>query len=310
MITFFSLSSYKSEAPAIATIGTFDGVHVGHLKLLNALRQKAQQLAGETVVVTFEPHPKHVLYPHIPLKLLQTLPEKQARLALSGIDKLLVIPFTLEFSQITSEQFIKEILVDILKVKAIIVGHDHRFGKNRSGSLEDIQRGGKLYNFEVERINALEINNTIISSTQIRTALQNGEVTLANRYLGYPYSLSGAIIEGQHLGKAIGFPTANLYIENPYKLIPAVGVYAVKVYYHNIQYLGMCNIGYKPTVGTQSLSIEVHVFDFQKQIYGETLRLEFVARIRNELKFDSLLELKKQLEKDKITALQLLNPCK
>jgi riboflavin kinase/FMN adenylyltransferase len=312
MNTFFSLSSYISGVNTVATIGTFDGVHLGHVKLLNALREKAIQTNGESLVVTFEPHPKHVLYPQdTPLYLLQTLTEKQKRLSLLGIDKLLVIPFTQEFSRIRSEQFIKEVLVDTLKIKAIIIGYDHRFGKNRAGGLEDIQKGGERYNFSVERINALEFNETTISSTKIRAALQKGDIALANQFLGYNYELTGRVIRGAQVGRTLRFPTANLQVSHPYKLLPAIGVYAVWVHYQEHRFPGMCNIGYKPTVSSQNsppvLSVEVHILDFKENIYGANLQLEFVARLREEIKFNSLTELQAQLEKDKEETRNILN---
>jgi riboflavin kinase/FMN adenylyltransferase len=312
MKTFFSLSSYVSGVNTVTTIGAFDGVHLGHVKLLNALFEKAKQINGESLLVTFEPHPKHVLYPDAPpLYLLQTLAEKQKRLSLLGIDKLLVIPFTQEFSRISSEQFIKEILVDALKIKAIIIGYDHRFGKNRAGGLEDIQKGGRQYNFSVEKIDALKLNETIVSSARIRAALQKGDITLANQFLGYYYELTGQVMQGAQVGRTLGFPTANLRVSHPYKLLPAIGVYAVWVVYQEHRFPGMCNIGYKPTVFSPnfspSLSVEVHILDFSGDLYGAELQLEFVARLREEIKFNSLTELQAQLERDKEETRKILN---
>jgi riboflavin kinase/FMN adenylyltransferase len=302
---FYNTPEFKSDLPVVLTPGTFDGVHLGHQTILNRLNQAAQERQATSVVMTYHPHPRYVLFPEENnLKLLQTLDEKIHRLEKSNIDALLIIPFTREFSQKSSAQFIQEILVDTLAVKHIIIGYDHQFGQDRKGGLAELQSASPTFGFTVEEIPAQEIDNSHISSTRIRKALANGEVELANTLLGYPYELGGIVVHGDHRGRLLGFPTANVKPENETKLIPATGVYAVEAQFLDQTWPGMLNIGFKPTFGGKAMTIEVHLFNFNLDLYDQFLRIRFFKRIRAEQKFDGLDALVKQLEKDQQTALR------
>jgi riboflavin kinase/FMN adenylyltransferase len=305
--TYNSINSFKSAKKTIATIGTFDGVHIGHRKILEKIIHNAKDLDCESLVLTFFPHPRMVLQENSEVKLLNTLKEKSDLLEKIGIDNLIVHPFDKEFSRLTAEEFVKTILVDQLNIQKIIIGHDHRFGRNRTADINDLITFGKEYGFEVEQISAQEINENAVSSTKIRNAILDGNIQLANDYLGYNYCFSGEVVKGKQLGRTIGFPTANIHILEDYKLIPKNGVYIVKCYHNNSSYFGMMNIGNRPTVNGESQTIEVNLFDFDKEIYTENLTVEILKFVRNEQKFDSLDALKEQIQKDKTTALNHIN---
>ncbi len=293
---------------AVVTTGTYDGVHKGHRKILQTLTDTAKKINGESVVITFWPHPRKIVggtnAPDI--KALSTLEEKIEILSSLGIDHLLIIPFNREFSELSSEDFIKKILQDKIGTKKLVIGYDHKFGKNRVGSFEYLQKESKQYGFEVEEIPRQDLNDVAISSTEIRHALGKGDVSKAALYLEQPYKLKGIVVKGKQLGRTIGFPTANIKINDPDKLIPADGVYAVKVKYKEEFLNGMLNIGFRPTVDGAVRTIEVYIFDFNAEIYGEELEIQFIEYIRPEQKFAGLEQLKEQLEADKIHSHKIL----
>ncbi|MFM9826394.1 bifunctional riboflavin kinase/FAD synthetase [Flavobacterium sp.] len=291
----------------VLTLGTFDGVHVGHKKILERITQKNAKNDSESLVLTFFPHPRMVLEEKSDLKLLNTLSEKIELLEKIGLENLVIHPFDEKFSKLTAQEFVKTVLVDRFNIKKIIIGHDHRFGINRSANIDDLITYGKQYNFEVEQISVQEIEAVSVSSTKIRKALQEGNMNLANEYLGYNYFLSGTVFEGKQLGRTISFPTANLKIEENYKLIPRNGVYVVKSILNKKIVFGMMNIGFNPTVKGENLSIEIHYFDFDANLYGQKIAVDLLQFIRAEQKFESVTLLKQQLEKDKITALEFLH---
>ena len=288
-------------------MGTFDGVHIGHKKILNKLTQNTENEKYESLVLTFFPHPRMVLQEHSDIKLLNTIAEKINLLKKIGIENLVIHPFDETFSRLTAEEFVSSILVDRFHIQKIIIGHDHRFGRNRTADIDDLIAFGKQYDFEVEQISVQEINEISVSSTKIRNALLEGNMALANEYLGYEYVLTGIIIKGKQLGRTIGFPTANLKIEENYKLIPQNGVYIVKSIINEQTVFGMMNIGFNPTVDGQKQSIEIHYFDFNADLYNQKISVSILHRIRSEQKFESVELLKEQLEKDKKTTLNYLN---
>lgn len=285
------------------TIGTFDGVHIGHKKIIDRLTSSALAEGLQSVVLTFFPHPRMVLQQNSEIKLLNTIEEKQQLLEQIGLDTLIIHPFDKTFSELSAEEFVKNILIEKLNIKKIIIGYDHRFGKNRSAGIEDLVIFGAKYSFEVEQIPAQEIEEVSVSSTKIRKALDDGNITLANSYLGYNYFFNASVIEGKKLGRTIGFPTANLKVSETYKLIPKIGVYVVEGVVEGQKLKGMMNIGFRPTVDGTSLSIEVHFFDFSENIYGKYLQISVIEKIRDEQKFESVEALKNQLDQDKIFAL-------
>src|SRR5690554_108223 len=288
---------------AVVTSGTFDGVHLGHQKILQRIRSIADGIGGETVLITFWPHPRLVLYPdEHRVRLLSSFEEKTRLLKEFGIDHLITISFTREFSQLNSEEFIRQILMKKIRTKVLVIGYDHRFGKNREGGFDHLWENKERYGFEVEEIPRQDIDNSGISSTKIRAALEEGKVDIARKYLGRDYELSGIIIKGQQLGRSIGFPTANIKILHDYKLIPGDGAYAVGVELEGESYVGMLNIGYRPTVSGIAQTIEVNLFDFSGNLYDKRLTVYFKKFLRQEKKFADLSELKEQLEKDKQAA--------
>lgn len=291
----------------MVTIGTFDGVHLGHQKILEQIISSAQSNDCESLVLTFFPHPRMVLQEGTEMKQLNTLNEKIALLANLGIDHLVVHPFDKEFSRMTAEEFVQKVLIDTFKVQKIIIGYDHRFGRNRTADINDLIEYGNIYGFEVEQISAQEINAVSVSSTKIRAALSEGQIELANDYLGYEYSMTGTVTKGQQLGRTIGYPTANIQIEEDYKLIPQNGVYVAKCLVNQQTIYGMMNIGNRPTVNGITQTIEINLFDFNEDIYGQTITVALLKRMRNEQKFDSLDALKNQLALDKQTALSYIN---
>ena len=296
---FHSIKDFSSPKKTILTLGTFDGVHVGHKKILERIIQNTANKKYESLVLTFFPHPRMVLQEHSEIKLLNTIPEKINLLEKIGIENLVIHPFDETFSRLTAEEFVSTVLVDQFHIHKIIIGHDHRFGRNRTANIEDLINFGKQYGFEVEQISVQEINDLSVSSTKIRNALLEGNMDLANEYLGYDYFLTGTIFKGKQLGRTIGFPTANLNIEENYKLIPLNGVYIVKSTIDQKTVYGMMNIGFNPTVKGESLSIEIHYLDFDADLYNQKISVSILKYLRPEEKFDSIDTLKKQLQKDK-----------
>ncbi|MFV8347661.1 bifunctional riboflavin kinase/FAD synthetase [Flavobacterium sp. ZB4P13] len=307
MKIFHSINDFSSTKKTILTLGTFDGVHIGHKKILKKITKNTESEKYESLVLTFFPHPRMVLQEHSDIKLLNTIDEKIELLEKIGIENLVIHPFDEAFSRLTAEEFVSTILVDRFHIQKIIIGHDHRFGRNRTANIDDLIAFGKEYDFEVEQISVQEINDISVSSTKIRNALLQGDMALANNYLGYDYFLTGIIVKGKQLGRTIGFPTANLKIEENYKLIPQNGVYIVKSIIKGQAVFGMMNIGFNPTVGGQNQSIEIHYFDFNADLYNQKISVSILQRIRSEQKFESVDLLKEQLEKDKKTALSYLN---
>ena len=288
-------------------MGTFDGVHIGHKKILERVIQNTDNEKYESLVLTFFPHPRMVLQENCDIKLLNTIDEKIDLLHEIGLQNLVIHPFDETFSRLTAEEFVKTILVDRFHIQKIIIGHDHRFGRNRTANIDDLIAFGEQYDFEVEQISVQEINEISVSSTKIRNALLEGNMTLANDYLGYAYFLTGTVVKGKQLGRTINFPTANLNIKENYKLIPQNGVYIVESTINQKTVFGMMNIGFNPTVKGQNQSIEIHYFDFDADLYGQKIRVSILQRIRSEQKFESVDLLKAQLEKDKKSAHHYLN---
>ena len=307
MKIFHSINDFRSTKKTILTLGTFDGVHIGHKKILKKVIQGTANEKYESLVLTFFPHPRMVLQEDSGLQLLNTIDEKIDLLAEIGLENLVIHPFDETFSRLTAEDFVKTILVDRFHIQKIIIGYDHRFGRNRTADIDDLIAFGKKYNFEVEQISVQEINEISVSSTKIRNALLEGNMTLANDYLGYAYFLTGTVVKGKQLGRTINFPTANLNIKENYKLIPQNGVYIVQSTINQKNVFGMMNIGFNPTVKGQNQSIEIHYFDFDADLYEQKIRVSILQRIRSEQKFESVDLLKAQLEKDKKSAHHYLN---
>ncbi len=299
MKIFHSIDDYASSGKSIVTIGTFDGVHLGHKKIIEKLIQISTSSNFQSVVLTFFPHPRMILQDRNDIKLLNTIDEKIQLFEKTGINNLIIHPFNKEFSELSAESFVKKILVDKLNIQKIIIGYDHRFGKNRSANFDDLVLFGKKYNFEVEQISVEEIDEIAVSSTKIRNAILDGNILLANSYFGYNYFFSGKVVQGKQLGRTIGFPTANIQIVEDYKLLPKNGVYIVKSVINNNSYFGMMNIGNRPTVDGKNLTIEVHFLNFDFDIYNQIISLEILEFIRDEKKFESLDALKSQIETDK-----------
>jgi len=307
MKIYHAVEEFKKLSFAVVTSGTFDGVHLGHQIILQRLKEIAQRSGGETVVITFWPHPRLVLHPgDDTLRLLNTFTEKATLLSEQGIDHLLCVPFTKEFSQITSLEFIQRILVHGIGTRKLVIGYDHRFGHNREGSFEQLKINGPAYGFEVEEIPRQEVDHVAVSSTKIRRALEDGDVVTARQFLGKPYALSGSVIKGDKLGRTLGFPTANIKPDSPYKLVPAEGIYAVRLLLKHKEYHGMLYIGNRPTINGTHRSIEVNIFDFEGEIYGETITVLFIEQLRKDARFLDLEALKIQLHKDKEAALAAL----
>jgi len=302
-----SIQAYSTDQPTIVTIGTFDGVHLGHKKIIDLIIANAAELHCESLVLTFFPHPRAVLQEGTEMKQLSTLDEKITLLENLGVDHLVIHPFDREFSRLTAEDFVKTVLVDTFNVKKIIIGHDHRFGRNRTATINDLITYGSTYGFEVVQISAEAINEVAISSTKIRTALEEGDVLLANDYLGYEYSLSGIVHKGKQLGRTLGYPTANIEMKENYKLIPQNGVYIAKSIWKGKTVFGMMNIGKRPTVGGNTQTIEIHFFDLHEDLYGQKITVYFIEKMRSEQKFESLEALKNQLAHDKKMALAFID---
>jgi riboflavin kinase/FMN adenylyltransferase len=307
MNVYHSLDAFKKLDFAVVTSGTFDGVHLGHKKILNRLKEVANQFNGETVVITYWPHPQLILKPeNNSLKLLNTFEEREELLKEQGIQHLLRIPFTKEFSQISSDEFITSILVDKIGTKKLVIGYDHRFGKNREGSFDELVKDGPTYGFDVEEISRQDVDSIGVSSSAIRKSLAIGDVESATHLLGRNYSITGSVVKGDQLGRTLGYPTANMSVNSSRKLIPAEGIYAVTVDYNYNHFGGMLYIGNRPTLENKKLAIEVNIFEFDENIYGENITINFIKFIRADKKFNSLDDLKKQLANDKEAALQLI----
>ncbi|MGV8945361.1 MAG: bifunctional riboflavin kinase/FAD synthetase [Lutibacter sp.] len=306
MKIYTDLAAYTSKNKTFVTIGTFDGVHVGHQKVLSNLIQGAKKNNATSVLLTFFPHPRMVLQRNTAIKLINTIDERIKLLEKTGLDIVVIQKFTEGFAEQTSLDFVKNVLVNSLKISNLIIGYDHRFGKNREGNFEQLTTYGKTFGFDVNKISQQEIDHIAISSTKIRKAIELGNIEEANRYLGYAFMLTGEIVKGKHLGKKIGFPTANLHIKETYKLLPKTGSYIVKSELENETVYGMMNIGFRPTVKGKNQTIEVHFFDFNKDLYGKKIQVEVLKFLREEQKFDSVEDLKNQLQKDKEKSLKTI----
>ena len=307
MKIFNNIQSYSSEKESILTIGTFDGVHIGHNKILTKLVEESKKNNLSSLIMTFFPHPRIVLQKSEEIKMIDTMDEKIHLFEKTGVDNLIIQPFDENFSKIRAKEFVEEILVKRLKIKHIIIGYDHRFGKDREASVEDLKKFGLNYMFTVEEIAAQEIHSIAISSTKIRNAILKGEIKKCNEYLGRNFMLTGKVVHGDGLGKEINFPTANIQIKEPYKIIPKNGVYLAKTIFNSNIYFGMMNIGVRPTIGGKNKSLEIYFFNFKDNIYDKTISIEIINKIRDEEKFSSIDELKTQLKKDEQFCLKLIN---
>jgi riboflavin kinase/FMN adenylyltransferase len=304
------LKNFEAKNPVL-TIGTFDGVHLGHRKIINRLQTIARNIGGESVIFTFDPHPRKVVAPsETNLRLLTTLDEKIQLFETSGIDHLIIFPFTKAFAQLSYAQFVEQILVGQIHTKHLVVGYDHKFGKNREGDFEFLKNCAGKFGFSVEKLDVLLMNESNVSSTKIREAIQKGDFDTANTYLGYPFTLNGTVVAGQQLGRQIQFPTANIEASNPDKIIPGYGVYAVKVKIQEKTFRGMLNIGNRPTVNhnADNRSIEVHILDFDADIYKQPIEIRFYHKLREEQKFASIDALKAQLSLDKEATIKYFYP--
>lgn len=307
MKVYTNIDDYQNVNNPVATIGTFDGVHVGHQKIIQRLKEIAKQENGEVVLLTFFPHPRMVLQPeNRDLRLINTQEEKIELLERAGVDHLIIYPFTKEFSRLTSVEYVRDILVNQLGVKKLVIGYDHHFGRNREGNFELLVELSELYGFDVEEISAQDIEDVNVSSTKVRKALYDGDLETVSKYLGHEFTLTGTVVEGRKMGTDLGYPTANISVPEFYKIIPADGVYAVKVLVQGKEYRGMLNIGLNPTVVEEGQrTIEVNIFDFDQNIYGEKATLIFVERLRGEEKFEDLEALRQQIAQDKIDTLEV-----
>lgn len=308
MKIYHSLDQFNARSPVVS-IGTFDGLHKGHQLILETLKKRAAEMNGESVVFTFYPHPRIVTSPNESnLRLLTTREEKEALFKKYGIDHLIIYPFDKAFAALNYREFVEQFLVKKMGTQCLVVGYDHKFGKNREGGFEDLKQCADKYGFRIEKMDALSDSGNNISSTKIREALQQGDIKTANYYLGHPFSLHGTVVEGKQLGRKLGFPTANIEASDKYKIIPGYGVYAVNIEISGKQHIGMLNIGTRPTFNknADNRSIEVNIFNFSEKIYGEKITLYFVDKIRDEKKFTGVESLVEQLKKDKQTALKIL----
>lgn len=308
MRIYNNIDEFTAIKNAVVTIGTFDGVHIGHRKIIAGIKELADEIKGETVILTFFPHPRMILHPEDEsIKLITTITEKAQLMEQLGVDHLIITPFSRDFSNQTAEGYIRDVLVNKIGTKKIVIGYDHRFGKDRQGGLEDLLKLGPVYGFDVEEIPEQDIDEVAISSTRIRAALLKGQIDLANTFLGYPFFITGTVIRGDQLGRQIGYPTANIVVEEKYKLIPSDGIFAVTVLVAGQRYKGMAYIGSRPTVNGLTHNIEVNIFDFDKEIYNQPIKMEFHHYVRGDVKFASLDELKVQLAQDKIDVTALLD---
>lgn len=306
MKIYTRLSDFSSTKKTFVTIGTFDGVHIGHQKVIKQLVKSAKKKQATSVLLTFFPHPRMVLQKDIDIKLINTINERIQLLEKTGLEALIIEPFTEDFSRQTALDFVRNILVNTLNISKLIIGYDHHFGKNREGNFEQLEDYGHTYDFKVKEISQKDINDIAVSSTKIRVAIENGEIQKANSYLGYHFMLTGEVVKGKNLGEKIGFPTANLFINESYKLIPKTGAYVVKASIKNHTVFGMMNIGFRPTVSGKNQTIEIHFFDFKEDLYGKNIQVEVLSFLRDEQKFDSVEALKQQLVYDKEKSLEVV----
>lgn len=303
MKVYQSIQDIKPIKCPVVTLGMFDGAHIGHQSILEQLNTIAQNIDGESVLITFNPHPRMVLQSNCDLKFLTTLQEKEEILRRFDLEHLIIQEFTLDFSQVTSVEFVKNLLIDKIKINTLVIGYDHHFGKNREGNFEQLQILSKEYGFNLIQLEAIEKNDVAVSSTKIRNALNEGNIEYANKALNYNYPLSGKVVHGDKIGRTLGFPTANLEVD-PNKLIPKDGVYAVNVFVDDKKYLGLLSIGFRETVtNSREHRVEVNILNFNQDIYGETIKLEFLGRLRDEKKFNSLDELIIAMNNDKENAI-------
>ncbi|MEG0529503.1 MAG: bifunctional riboflavin kinase/FAD synthetase [Bacilli bacterium] len=303
MKVYQSIQDIKPIKCPVVTLGMFDGAHIGHQSILEQLNTIAQNIDGESVLITFNPHPRMVLQSNCDLKFLTTLQEKEEILRRFDLEHLIIQEFTLDFSQVTSVEFVKNLLIDKIKINTLVIGYDHHFGKNREGNFEQLQILSKEYGFNLIQLEAIEKNDVAVSSTKIRNALNEGNIEYANKALNYNYPLSGKVVHGDKIGRTLGFPTANLEVD-PNKLIPKDGVYAVNVFVDDKKYLGLLSIGFRETVtNSREHRVEVNILNFNQDIYGETIKLEFLGRLRDEKKFNSLDELISAMNNDKENAI-------
>lgn len=308
MKIYHHINDFQRLNNAVVTIGTFDGVHQGHRQIIARLKELARQTGGETVILTFFPHPRMIIHPEDQdLKLITTIHERAALLEQLGVDHLIITPFSRDFSNQTAEAYIRDILVNKIGTRQIIIGYDHRFGKDRLGGLSDLQRAAPVYGFEVIEIPKQDIDHVAVSSTRIREALLKADIEQANTFLGYPFFITGKVIRGNQIGRQIGYPTANLLVEENYKLIPSDGIFAATLQLNNESFQGMAYIGHRPTINGMTRNIEVNIFDFNRDIYNQTLQMNFIHFVRHDVKFSSLEGLKDQLAQDKLDVMALLN---
>jgi riboflavin kinase/FMN adenylyltransferase len=307
MKIYHNINEFKAVKNAVVTIGTFDGVHLGHRKIIERLKELADECGGETVILTFFPHPRMILHPEDEsLKLINTIHEKASLLEQLGIDHLIITPFSRDFSNQSPEAYIRDVLVNTIGTKKIVIGYDHRFGKDRAGNFDDLLKLSTTYGYDVVEIPEQDINDVAVSSTLIRDALLNGAIELANNFLGYPFFITGKVGRGDQIGRTIGYPTANIMIEESYKLIPDDGIFSAKVTVGGVSHKGMAYIGSRPTINGITRNIEVNIFDFDTEIYGEEISMQFFNYVRGDVKFDGLDALKIQLAKDRDDVLALL----
>jgi len=307
MKIYRSIEDYNEDKRSVVTIGTFDGIHLGHQEILSRLIKSSKNKDLNSVVLTFFPHPRIILNKYNEVKMIDTLDEKIIHLNEIGIDSLIIHPFDRNFSLLSANQFIKDFLVDKLKIKHIIIGYDHRFGKGREASVTDLKNYANDYDFTVEEIKAQEIEKITVSSTKIRNSINQGDIKTTEKYLGRYFNLTGKVVKGDGLGKKINYPTANIFIKETYKIIPKDGVYLVETIIKDKLFNGMMNIGHRPTIGTKNKSIEVHLFNFNEDIYGQVISIKMISKIRDEKKFSSIQALKEQLVKDENYCLKLIN---
>ena len=307
MTIYNNINEFNSRDNTILTIGTFDGVHLGHQKVLERLTNTAIENNLESTVLTFFPHPRTILNPDKPLKLINSVKERTDHLKSSKVDNLIIHPFDKIFSELDPEKYVVEILVKKLKAKIILIGYDHKFGKNRTADISDLKEYGEKYGFKVIEIKAEEISNIAISSTKIRKAISEGNISTAKKYLGYDFSFSGEIVHGKSIGRTLGFPTANVEVKEEYKLLPKNGVYLIQSIIDHNEYFGMMNIGIKPTINKSSKTIEVNFFEFEGDLYNKKIKVSIKQFIRDEIKFDSLELLKSQIQKDKVNCNSIID---
>ena len=297
-----SITDFIPTQKTFVTIGTFDGVHIGHQKIIEKLVKEAEKSNRKSVVLTFFPHPRMVLQKDTTIKLINTIEERAALLEKTGLDYLIIHPFSKSFSRLTALEFVRDLLVNRLHISKLIIGYDHHFGKNREGNIEQLSEYAQVYDFDVEEIPAQDIDEVSVSSTKIRKALEFGALKTANKYLGYAFSFTGTVVNGKQLGNTIGFPTANIHIKESYKLIPKTGVYIVESHFNKKTVYGIMNIGIRPTVNGGDQTIEVHFLNFSENLYGKSLTIKVLYFLRDECKFDSVNALKKQLQNDELLA--------